>query len=121
MTDDALDAHGAAATILRIAHLDAALDGLGFPRPGFDASARIFAARRRSISVRVEVDAGFRRKLGAELIGEHARSDFIDRAFRQVAKLEGPEGDADQAAHLDSEMLQHAFDLANTCLRADPW
>ena len=37
---------------------------------------------------------------------------FLDSTFAEFLKLEWPEGDPNEACHIEAEMLQHALDLA---------
>ena len=61
---------------------------------------------------RLEIDAGLLGQFGSKLVGEHARADLLDRAFRQIAELERPEGEPDQPVHLQAEVLEDALHLA---------
>ena len=61
---------------------------------------------------RVEIRACFLRQRLAELVLQHARLHLLDRAFGEIAKLEGAERQADQPVHRQAEMFEHALDLA---------
>ena len=52
----------------------------------------------------VEVGAGERGDLLAELLAQHAGLDLLDGAFGEFAELKWPVGDADQPVHLEAEM-----------------
>src|SRR5205085_10693188 len=51
-------------------------------------------------------------ELRAELVPQDLRSHFLQPAVRQIAKLERPEGGADEPAHLEPQMLTDPLDLA---------
>ena len=69
-------------------------------------------ARQRVAARRLEIGAGPGRQLGAELVLQHARADFLDLAFLDLAQLERAEGDADQPVDREPEMLEHGLDFA---------
>src|SRR5271169_3688536 len=48
----------------------------------------------------------------AQLLAEHLLRHLVDLATRQIAELKRPVGEADQAGHLKTEMLQHPAHLA---------
>src|SRR5215216_5886085 len=72
--------------------------GLGFRLPRADR--------------RFEICAGGACELLAELIAQHAPAYLLNCAGFQIAKLERPVGDADEAVHAEAEMLEHALHLA---------
>src|SRR5689334_5667169 len=49
---------------------------------------------------------------GAELLAQHAARHLFDIAARQLAQLKRAIGDADEARHLQAQMLHDAADLA---------
>src|SRR4051812_41639552 len=68
---------------------------------------RLFAGHRP-----VEIGAGERCNLFAELLTQHARLDLLDRAFDDFAELERAVRDADQPVHLKAEMRHDVADFA---------
>src|SRR4029077_4476928 len=48
-------------------------------------------------------------ELRTKLILQGARAHLLGRALFELAELEGAEGDADQAIHLEPEMLENAL------------
>ena len=68
--------------------------------------------RRRRSDRRGEIGTGGRGELGAELVAQNAAADLAHLALGEIAELEGPVGDADQAVGDEAEMGEHALDLA---------
>src|SRR5437868_11270390 len=52
------------------------------------------------------------RDLAPELLGQHLGRHFGDAAALEIAELEGPESDADEAVHGEAEMLADLLHLA---------
>src|SRR2546423_395756 len=85
---------------------------------------RLLAARRVSLFVvgflvgfftrhrPVEIGAGERCDLLAELLAQHARLDLLDLAFGEFAQLKWPVRNADQPVHLEAEMRHDVADFA---------
>ena len=61
---------------------------------------------------RFEIDARLLGQLVAELVLQDARLHFLDSAVLQLAELERPVRQADQAIHGEPQMLENALDLA---------
>src|SRR6185312_9920953 len=60
----------------------------------------------------VEIDARFIGEALAELLAQHAGTDHLDAADRQVAELERAEAHADQAVDREAERPEDVLDLA---------
>ena len=60
----------------------------------------------------IEIDIGLGGESLAQLVGKDAGLDFLDGAFVQLAELERPVGQANQAIDRQSHMFEQAFDFA---------
>lgn len=89
-------------------------DRLSFVKPA-GARRRLQHRRflRHGIAARA-VEIGFRRldETGPELILQDLGAHFLDRALAQIIQMKGPERNPDQSRHLQTQMLEHALDLA---------
>jgi hypothetical protein len=72
---------------------------------------RAAEGRDRLAHLALEIHPGLRRQLRPELFLQHLGAHLLHQAGLEVAKLEGAEGEADQAVHLQAQMLQDALDL----------
>src|SRR4051812_34090346 len=105
-------------------HQHAAALAVGDQRALPSGLERLLAARRVGLFVvglfvrlftghrPVEIGAGKRCDLFAELLAQHPRLDLLDLAFDEFAELERAVGDADQPVHLEAEMRHDVADLA---------